>query len=140
MREIYIIALTVGVLFTFLTGCESNEMEKIDNENKIFKVSISNSVGFERVNPNYFVENEDEAVLEVFNNVIPNAERVAGFVDVAEPEFDLKVEYEKGYWEGYHLWLGEKGQKSTLMKTIDTNTIYTVSEELTEQLIELVEK
>ncbi|MBB6445620.1 hypothetical protein [Bacillus benzoevorans] len=38
-----------------------------------------------------------------------------------------------------YLWIGEKGQRSTFMKPEDTHTIYTVSEEKTEKLIELVE-
>ncbi|WP_332651420.1 hypothetical protein [Lysinibacillus sp. 54212] len=83
---------------------------------------------------------EDKASLQVFQNVITNAEKVAGFVDVAEPEFDIKIEYENGQTQNFHLWLNEKGQKSTIMKTNNTESIYSISEELTEHFIELVHK
>ena len=59
-------------------------------------------------------------------------------MDIVESEFDLEVIYTDGNKQGYHLWVGGKGQKSTLMNVYDTNTVYSISEEITNQLVDLV--
>ena len=58
---------------------------------------------------------------------------------MADPEFYMDVIYNKNNQQSIYLWIGKKGQRSTFMKTEDTSTIYTVSNDMTDKLIELVE-
>ena len=123
---------------TFLLGCQSNDNNEL-NVGDISKVSISKSSGFGKVNRDFFAIYEDNETLELFHNGISNAVKQDGIVDMVEPEYDIRV-YGNGKTNGYHLWIGEKGHKSTIMKISDTHTIYSISEEITNQLIDLVGK
>lgn len=58
---------------------------------------------------------------------------------MSDSEFYLKVIYDSDNNQILYLWIGDEGERSPFMKTEDTHTIYTVSEGLTVQLIELVE-
>lgn len=123
----------VLLLTIMLFGCESSEEE-------IAQVSLSHSTGFGKVNPDFFTVYEDTEALVIFHDIFSSAEKFLGQVDIAEPEYDVEIVYKNGEQKGYHLWIGKKGQQSTLMKVEDTGTIYTVSEEMTDKLIDLVEQ
>ncbi len=120
-----------------LIGCQPKNSNEYSDIN-ISKVSVSKSSGFGKVNSDFFAVYEDKETLDIFNNAISNAVKRAGIVDIVEPEFDLEVIYTDGNKQGYHLWVGGKGQKSTLINVYDTNTVYSISEEITNQLVDLV--
>lgn len=128
-----IVILTLSII---LVACQTNN--NTIAEINISKVSISKSSGFGKVNTDFFIEYEDEESMEIFKNAIANAVKREGIADMVEPEFDWKVRYIDGQKQGYHLWLGEKGHKSTLMNVKDTYTAYSISEEITNQLLELL--
>jgi len=117
-----------------ISGAES------DNEIDITQVSISNAKGFSNVNTNFFTVYEDKESLKVFKDVVSSAVRVQGIVDLVAPEFDFEIVYNDGNKQVYHLWVGESGKKSTIMKVEDTHTIYTVPAAITDKLIELLEQ
>lgn len=131
------IILFVLLLLFILVACQSNDKSRFSEVN-ISKVSISKSSGFGKVNANFFTVYKDKESLDIFNNAISTAVKREGIADMAEPEFDLKVSYTDGNKQGYHLCLGEKGQKSTIMKVNDTHITYAISEEITDQLINLL--
>ncbi len=58
---------------------------------------------------------------------------------MADPEFYLEVNFDKENQQSLYVWIGEIGKRSTFLKTEDTHTIYTVSEEKTDHLIEIVQ-
>ena len=131
------IAMTMILL---LTGClsTSNEEEAV-TVSVLSKGSISTSQGFGHINTDFFAEYEDKATLHTLENIISSAVQEPGIVDMAEPQFDLELTYSDGSVQGYHLWVGSTGQRSTLMKVTDTHTVYSVSKEMTETLRELVQ-
>lgn len=131
-EKLRIFVLSLCILSVIVIACQSNESVNIS------KVSISISSGFGKVNANFFGEYEDNNTLDIFNNAFASAVKREGIVDMTEPEFDLKVIYTDGTKQGYHLWLGEKGQKSALMKVDDTHVTYAIPEEITDQLINLL--
>jgi len=131
------IILFVLIMSFTLVACQSNDKSRFSEVN-ISKVSISKSSGFGKVNVDFFTVYKDKESLDIFNNAISTAVKREGIADMAEPEFDLKVSYTDGNKQGYHLWLGEKGQKSTLMMVNDTHTTYSISEEITNQLIDVL--
>ena len=137
MKKSILFVLLLSLMPVVLIGCQSKESNGFSDVN-ITKVSISKSSGFGKVNSDFFTVYEDKETLDIFKNAISNAVKREGIVDMAEPEFDLEVIYTNGNKQDYHLWVGKKGQKSTLMDVNDTHTIYIISEEITNQLIDLV--
>ena len=137
MKKIFLSIIPIILIPIVLMGCQS----KIDDEtpnDEIAKISLSNSNAIGQINKDFFAVYEDEEALETFQNIFTSAVKQEGIVDIAEPEFDLEVIYKEGNKQEYHLWLGEKDEQSTLMQVEDTHTIYTISEEATNQLIDLV--
>jgi len=82
---------------------------------------------------------EDDEAIEAIESLISSAERENGIVNMASPEHTIEIVYSSEDIQRYFLWIAEKGEKSTLMKSEDTYTIYTASEELTDRLIELID-
>lgn len=113
---------------------QSEDNNNLKSETEITEISISKSKG---VSPTVFEEDE---VLETFRSIISSAVKEEGIVSMVNPPGAyLDVIYANEKKQSFHLWIGEKGQKSTLMKTEDTHTIFTVSEEMTDKLIDLVD-
>ncbi|KOS67967.1 hypothetical protein AEA09_04955 [Lysinibacillus contaminans] len=137
MKKIMLLVLTLSLISVFLMGCQSNDNNGFADED-LSKVSISKSSGFGKVNSDFYIVYEDKETLDIFKNAITNAVKLEGIADMEEPQFDLKVIYTDRNKQGYHLWVGEKGQKSTLMNVDDTHIRYSISEEITNQLIDLV--
>ena len=100
------------------------------SKDTIAKVSISNSEGFGKVNPKYFRTFADEKELATFEEMLTSPIRLDGIVDMVLPNYDLSIEFADGSKQGYHLWIGKDGNKGTLMKIDDLNTVYRFSPEL----------
>jgi len=121
--RIFKVAL-LSLLAVVLLGCN----EKTD---ALAKVSIS-------IGPAFIKKYQDEESLTLFQQAIATAVKDEGIVNMASPEYDVQIVDKAGIKYGYHLWLGDKGQNSSLMHVEDTHTIYTISEEFTGKLIALV--
>jgi len=138
MKKYLIIVLAFMLLPAVLMGCQSSADSTL-NYGDITEVRISESTGFAKVDPNYFEIYQDEDSLLLFTDLLKNASKEEGIVDMIKPEYDLKILYKDENDQGFHLWVGESGEKSALMKVDDTHTIYTVSAEATDKLIALFE-
>lgn len=128
--RIFKVAL-LSLLAVVLIGCN----EKTD---ELAKVSISIGAEFGKINPDIIKKYQDEESLTLFQQAIATAVKDEGIVNMASPEYDVQIVDKAGIKYGYHLWLGDKGQNSSLMHVEDTHTIYTISEEFTEKLAALV--
>lgn len=124
-------------IFPFiLLGCNSNS--QLAESDDILKVSVADNIEMGKMNTDYFAVFEDEESLEVFEDAIENAEKQEGIVDVSPPDFDLEVVYQDQSIEELHLWVGWENEISLLMKVEDTHTIYTIPQEITVKLIEIL--
>jgi len=141
MRKKSLLVLLMVLFTVILMSCQSkSEVSNtdIDTETDIIKVKISIAKGFSKVNPDSFTVYEDEESLEVFKGVIASAVKMTGIVDIVAPDYSFEVIFKNENKQSYHLWVGESGKKSTLMKVENTHTIYTVPASLTDQLIDLI--
>lgn len=136
MKKYHVLLLAIVFISILFMGCQSNKDETKTKE--ISKVSISISDGAGEINPDFFGLYENEDALDVFQRAFSSAVREKGVVDITSPDYDLEVINKHGNIRGYHLWLAEESQKSTLMNMSDTHTIYYVPEEITNQLIGLI--
>jgi len=139
MRRAILFVFTFVFMSIIFLGCQSKINNELQLDGEITKVSISKSKGFGKINSDFFAVFNDEETLKTFRSLISSAVKEEGIVDMIEPEFDLEVIYENENLQQFHLWVGEKGQRSTLMKIDNTHTIYTVSEEMTNKLLDLVQ-
>ena len=139
MKRTILLVMTLVFMSFILLGCQSEDSNVLHLDGEIIKVSISKSEGFAKLNSDYFAVFTHEETLKTFRSVISSSIKEEGIVDMVEPEFDLEVIYENGNKQGFHIWVGKKGQISTLMKIDDTHTVYTVSGEMTNKLIALIQ-
>ena len=134
MKKILLMALLFVSVPIVLMGCQTNDSDSDD----IVKVSVSESREFGEINTDFLYVYEDEETLELFEELFDDAVKQDGIVDISAPEFDIEAELENGSKKQLHLWVGEAGQRSTLMYVEDTNTIYRTSAEHTDWLIGLL--
>ena len=134
MKKILLMALLFVSVPIVLMGCQTNDSDSDD----IVKVSVSESREFGEINTDFLYAYEDEETLELFEELFDDAAKQDGIVDIVSPEFDIEAELENGNKQQLHLWVGEAGQRSTLMYVEDTNTIYRTSAEHTDWLIGLL--
>ena len=149
MKKVIFMGLSLAFVTLLLFGCkpkenistettvnsppksENNKQLSINND--FTSLSFSKPKGFNKVNF------DDKETLNAFRDIFSSAIKEDGIVNMADPEFYMDVVYEKNNQLSLFLWIGGKGEKSTFMRADDTNTIYTVSPETTDRLIELVE-
>ena len=134
MKKILLMALFFISVAIVLMGCQTNDSDSDD----IVKVSVSESREIGKINTDFFGVYEDEETVDMFEELFEDAVKQDGIVDIVSPEFDIEAELENGNKQQLHLWVGEAGQRSTLMYVEDTNTIYRTSAEHTDWLIGLL--
>ncbi|WP_236635567.1 MULTISPECIES: hypothetical protein [unclassified Exiguobacterium] len=124
-------ALTVGLM----GGCETSELVAED----IAQVRIAESVDFGRFQERAVVTYDRLEDVKVFADMIRNADEQPGIVNMATPEYDVEVRYTSDKTDRYYVWIGESGKPTSLMNVNDTNTVYLVPADVTDELIELLE-
>ena len=134
MKKILLMALFFISVPIVLMGCQTDDSDSDD----IVKVSVSESREIGKINTDFFGVYEDEETVDMFEELFEDAVKQDGIVDIVSPEFDIEAELENGNKQQLHLWVGEAGQRSTLMYVEDTNTIYRTSAEHTDWLIGLL--
>lgn len=108
-------------------------VEKLLPDQEIKLVTISNLNGGKEVSI-------DEAeLLEWFESLFSSAVKEAGIVNMGASELRMHVEFESNQRQSFNLWLGDEGQVSSLMKVEDSQTLYSISAEHNEKLLELVD-
>lgn len=126
------------IIIVLLTGCQSvqgDTMVLLDEKVKV--VHISESKGLGKMNTEILQSFTDEKTLNVFEKAITNAQKQSEKMDVSKPEYDVMVEYESSNGEspthGFHLWLGDENEKSTLMY-IEDDEVYLTTPTITKKL------
>ena len=149
MKKITLL-LFIALVTAFLFGCQNEngntkaEENKTDSkeitnekllfEGKITRVEVSKIKG---IDPVIYEENDE---LATFNDIFSSATTYPGTVNVTEPEFYLKLTNEDGDIERLHLWLGDENEESMLMNPQDTNTVFTLTKDMSVKLNELIKK
>lgn len=150
MRGLMFLVLSLIFMSVTLLGCQSENSNTLDAEkNNIEQQSADNEIykyegeiayiSISKLEGDYITTFDDAGTIETIKNIILSAAKEKGIVNMASPEFNMNVVYENKSKQRFYLWIGEKGEKSALMKPDDTHTIYTVSEEMTSKLIDLIE-
>ncbi|TSI02553.1 hypothetical protein [Lysinibacillus sp. BW-2-10] len=138
MRILYALLLLAGV--SLIVGCqnsEDNTMVLLDE--KVKEINVSKSGGIGDMNQDIIFSFNDEQAIEVFEKAIQTAVKQQSDSTETTPDYDVMVEYEEGLpTHAIHLWLGEEGEKSTLMYMVGEGETYLTSSKVTNQLRELM--
>lgn len=131
-----LLAIILGSLFSMgLEGCLAQK--DLMKERTLEGIIVSKPGDFtEFGNPNEF-EPIDLSTLEAFQGVIDRAEKMEGTVELGDPDYEVKIEDNRGRNQTIMLWVGEEGEKSALAVKGNSSVIYTVSEEDTAILHQL---
>ena len=149
MKKFIFLALSLSFMSLFILVCQSKEnvstettVNSSPNSENNKSLSIKKdfvSVAVSKTKGSNEITFDDKESLKAFKDIFSSAVKEPGIVNMANPEFYMDVVHDKNNQQSLFLWIGEKGQKSTFMKAEDSNTIYTVPEEMTDKLIELIE-
>ncbi|MDK8643926.1 hypothetical protein ACQRXC_27100 (plasmid) [Niallia taxi] len=148
MRNFFLFIGCFALISSLLLGCGTNNgesngvntnssQEKKDNKKlklngEIIKFSISQNEGASEVNLN------DKQSLEVLTTFVSNSQKESSVANMDNPDYYIHVYYEKEDKQILKVWVGENGEKSTLMDSDDTHGIYTVPEDDAREFIELL--
>ena len=140
-KRIILLALLIVISLSIL-GCNKDEIEDISInlvfDGEITEVSISKIKDSDATVSDFSGTLKDKEALKIFKNIILDATKEEGIINMSNPEFNIELTYEDDSKQEFNLWLGKDGQKSSLMKTNDTHSIYTISEEHTRELNDLM--
>ena len=138
MKVLYSLLLLVGLFF--IVGCqnsEGNTMVLLDE--KVKEINVSKSSGVGDMNQDIILSFNDKQAIKVFEKAITTAVKQQANINETKPDYDVMVEYDRGFpTHAIHLWLGEEGEKSTLMYMVGEGETYLTSLKSTNQLRELV--
>lgn len=138
MKVLYFLLLLVG--FSYIVGCQNsqeNTMGLLDEKVKEIKVSESNGIG--DMNQDIILSFDDKSSIKVFEKAIRTAVKKPSNINAIKPDYDVMVDYDRGFpTHAIHLWLGEEGEKSTLMYMVGEGETYITSSKFTDQLRELI--
>lgn len=151
MGKVIFVLLTIILLSINLFGCQpkvstthqSKTHEQSEDYNKIILEGEISMISFRNLHDNNVIIFDNPNAIETIRNIISSADKEPGIADMVNPipEYRVKVNYTDGNEPIFlNLWIGEKGMKSTFMILGESETIYTTSEDMTDQFIQLIEK
>lgn len=147
MKKLNTIALAVA-LSAALAGCSVDKANEppasgpITRETNVDKNAIplivAKSLTVESLESEAHTPYTNQDEIGVFMQAIHTAERITGILNVGDPDYRLHVEDTDGQKYTYTLWFRDNSEQAMLMDMQDTRTGYTISEQLTEQLKQIM--
>lgn len=123
-----------------IAGCQNsleNTMVLLDE--KVKEINVSNSLGIGDINQDIILSFDDQESIKVFEKSIRTALKQQVNIDEIKPDYDVMVQYEGGLpTHAIHLWLGQEGEKSTLMYMVGEGQTYVTTSKATSQLRKLI--
>ncbi|HHU19452.1 MAG TPA: hypothetical protein GXZ58_04285 [Bacilli bacterium] len=114
------------------TNHQSEESCKLQFDSEIVNISVLD------LKQNDKIIFEDDKSIEILSSAFISAVKVNGIVNIAAPEIRINVVLENKNEQNFYLWIGQQGEKSTIMKTDDTLRVYTIPEAMTDKLNDLI--
>lgn len=113
------------LLFT-LAGCGKNSAI-------IDKVNVYKMVSFSITDEESLITYSDSSLINIFINAFNNGNRVPGIADVVDPKYKVELGDQT-----YFLWIHQ--DSGSMMKTDDTNALYTLTKSSARKIYELLKE
>lgn len=120
------------IIFIFITYLYSN--------NSYQKVDIFIAKDFDKETNTPILSITDKKTLRKITNIIKTSKKLRGILNVAAPNYVLEIHGFKNSSKAIYLWLDEDSIKGMIMYINNTSTGYSISEENTEKLKEVILK
>ncbi|MBU5674526.1 hypothetical protein [Paenibacillus brevis] len=147
MKKLILSVLAVALSAT-LAGCSADKASELPSLNPVTReiridenampLIVAESLTIEAFGSEYHTPYTDQDEIELFMQAIHTAERIIGILNVGEPDYRLHVEGVDGKEYVYDMWLRDNSGQAMLMDVQDTRSGYTISEQLTEQLKQIM--
>lgn len=123
-------------LAVLLSACQQQESaeNQLVKQDDLIRMSFSEQSGERRENF------EQRETLRTLDEIFSSATEIKGFPMLSDPEYYVDAVYQNTEQTRYHLWIGDKGQESTIRNEGENDTLYRISPKGTDRLIHLVEK
>lgn len=140
MKKIRLTVLIFSSLVILFACQQENQLFDIEKEIKEGTIFKSNEFKKEKSELIVFAsDTEHSEIFETVKNILVDASKQDGVVDIIEPNYYLEIIYEDNSRKEFHLWLMEaENGKGSFMEVEDTHTLYNFPEELNTQLIRLI--
>ncbi|WP_226666383.1 hypothetical protein [Metabacillus litoralis] len=134
---LFLFIIMSGIL---LAGCLNDQGERmVLLDEKITKIVLSKSLGVGEMNQDELMNFEDSESIKVFERAIKTATRQKTSGKLSNPDYDIQVRYAEGLpTHAIHLWIGEEGDKSTLMYMVEKDGPYLTSIKMSTKLREII--
>ena len=141
MKRIMRLGIAVLFISVILSGCHRDDKLKLKKEIK--EINIYQSNEFKKESSDLIVSSSDienTDIFETVKDIISDASKREGMVQMTEPKYDLEIIYENNTTKELYLWLMEVEHGiGSLMEVEDTHVVYHFSEELNAKLFDLIE-
>lgn len=131
MRKTTFILLALLLLVYNQKGSAENQLSINDDSNRI---------NFLHKSSQRQVHINDAKIINALQEVFSSATEVMGFSMMADPEYVVDVVDSNNEQIRFQLWIGDKGQESTIKEEDGDRAVYTIPPEGTNRLIHLVER
>ncbi|TYQ15093.1 UNVERIFIED_CONTAM: hypothetical protein Cloal_1504 [Acetivibrio alkalicellulosi] len=137
MKKIMLIVISITIMGTIFFSCQEFDNDEYSKK-AILKVRVYKVINFNELKLELIAEYDEKEKIEIFKKAISDASKITGIVNIIDTNFKFEIVYEDERKDSYYLWLGEKGQKGSLMNIEDTDIIYSISENLTDNISKLI--
>ncbi|WP_163971175.1 hypothetical protein [Oceanobacillus halotolerans] len=127
--------IVILLMLVLIVGCMSPFGFE---EEDVTEIRVSEFEDFGQINGSDEEVYTSEDEINLFVTALNTAHKEDGSVDIARGDFDIRIILDDGTEDGFHLWLADELESGIIMHVDDTHTIYTLTDEATEQLKDLL--
>ena len=119
------------ILLIVIAGCSQvKKVDLINTDESTVEVSVHNVNEHWEIIDDSPVALTDRETVKLFVKALSNVEQQPGVVDIAAPHYVIYLNRDQ-----FYLWIREDG--GSIMKPEDTNTLYTLEEEIAKEIYEI---
>lgn len=141
MKKFGMFSITVLLILVVFSGCQ-NENNQKNNQNDILQLKedikeINVFKSNKSTKEDLITSFVDMEIIKTVKNIINSANKQAGIVNTTDPNYNIEIIYENDKKEKLNLWL-RKDEKGSLMNVEETHILYNLSEEMSDNLYDLI--
>jgi len=114
------VTIILFLSLSLLVACSDFDI----NKSEIEEIEISFFEDFGKKSKDHYKSIDKRADINTLIDAIKKSKRIKGDVDMPKGDYNLKLKFEDGTEEIFHLWISDKNQTGAIMKIEDTAVLY----------------